>query len=105
MRILVLLVILFLISSCKHSAVEDSSPCGKDLNNLHYKSDIKPIIKKHCLSCHAEYTFYDSLNTECLDGAFYKEVLYLRTMPPNGGLDTCDYMILKRWYYNGHTPY
>jgi hypothetical protein len=24
-------------------------------------------------------------------------------MPPSGGLDTCDYIILKRWMYNGHT--
>ena len=32
-----------------------------------------------------------------------RTVIVKRDMPPSGGLDTCDYIILKRWIYNGHS--
>jgi hypothetical protein len=97
-----LLIIALLFAGCKHDVVE-TTICGKDINKISYTADVKPIIKTHCIGCHSEYIMYDSLNASINSGDFAKRVLYKRDMPPAGGLDTCDYIVLKRWYYNGHT--
>jgi hypothetical protein len=97
-----LLLSLFLVS-CKHEEEKDAiTPCGK--KNISYVADIKPIISKNCKACHQEYLVYDKLNAACEDGSFFKRVIYLHDMPPSG-MDTCDLITLRRWYYNGHTPY
>lgn len=102
MKYIVLFSLLFI--ACQHEEkTEAPGPCAT-ADKIQYKSDIKPIIRQHCIGCHSEYNFYDSLNAEINTGAFYKRVLIKRDMPPAGGLDTCDYIKLKRWIYNGHTP-
>lgn len=102
MKKLLLLASLVLLISCTTNP-EDTSICGKDVEKITYTSDVKPIIREKCMSCHQDYFLYDSLNADVVNGDFYKRVLNKRDMPPSGGLDTCDYIVLKRWYYNGHT--
>jgi hypothetical protein len=94
MRYLVYLLLIFFVG-CDFAKKEDieSGPCGTATKEIKYPSDVKPIIRQHCVSCHADYIYYDSLNQDILT----------RDMPPSGGLDTCDYIILKRWIYNGHS--
>lgn len=99
-----LLIILLFFASCKHDIAEQPTICGKDINVITYTRDVKLIMQQHCISCHADYILYDKVNATVNSGAFAKRVLYKRDMPPNGELDTCDYIVLKRWYYNGHTP-
>ena len=99
--ITLLLLSLFLVS-CKHKDEEEVTPCGK--RDISYQADIKPIISKNCKACHQEYMVYDKLNEICENGSFFKRVIYLHDMPPSG-MDSCDLITLKRWYYNGHTPY
>lgn len=100
----IVLPILFFLASCTTEKKEEMpGPCGTAAKTIHYPSDVKPIIREHCLSCHQDYIFYDSLNAEVLTGDFFKRVIVTRDMPPSGGLDTCDYIILKRWIYNGHS--
>ena len=103
MRNIVLLAIIILTSCNNEVAKEEMhGPCGTATKEIKYPSDVKPIIRQHCISCHQDYIFYDSLNAEINTGDFYKRVIVTRDMPPSGGLDTCDYIILKRWIYNGH---
>lgn len=103
MRYLFYSVILF-IASCSHQEKEVmQGPCGTAIKEINYPADVKPIIRQHCISCHKDYIYYDSLNQDILTRDFYKRVLVNRDMPPSGGLDTCDYIILKRWIYNGHS--
>lgn len=103
MKYIVLFSLLF-VACQNEEKTEDPGPCAT-ADKIQYRSDIKPIIRQHCIGCHSEYNFYDSLNAEINSGAFYKRVLIQRDMPPAGGLDTCDYIKLKRWIYNGHTAY
>jgi len=100
--LITLLVLCLFLESCKHTPEEEINPCGK--GKITYKSDIKPIISKNCGGCHKEYLIYDNLNEICNNGKFHKRVIYLHNMPPNG-IDTCDLITLKSWYYNGHTSY
>lgn len=103
MRNIVLLALIILTSCSNQEAKEEMpGPCGTATKEIKYPSDVKPIIRQHCISCHQDYIFYDSLNAEINTGEFYKRVIVTRDMPPSGGLDTCDYIILKRWIYNGH---
>ena len=97
--------LLFFMTACTTASKEDieTGPCGTATKEINYPSDVKPIIRQHCISCHHDYIFYDSLNAEINNGEFYKRVVVKRDMPPSGGLDTCDYIILKRWIYNGHS--
>ena len=100
--ITLLLLSLFLVS-CTHDEEEkEAVPCGK--KDISYVADIKPIISRNCSACHKEYLVYDKLNEDCINGKFFKRVIYLHDMPPTG-MDTCDLITLRRWYYNGHTPY
>ena len=104
MRYLVYSLLIF-ITACQTASKEtiETGPCGTAAKEITYPADVKPIIRQHCISCHADYIFYDSLNAEINNGEFYKRVVVKRDMPPSGGLDTCDYIILKRWIYNGHS--
>jgi hypothetical protein len=104
MRYLVYLLLIFFVG-CDFAKKEDieSGPCGTATKEIKYPSDVKPIIRQHCVSCHADYIYYDSLNQDILTRDLYKRVIVTRDMPPSGGLDTCDYIILKRWIYNGHS--
>jgi hypothetical protein len=101
-NVITLLVLCLFLGSCKHDEEKEVTPCGK--TNINYQADIKPIISRNCSACHHEYLVYDNLNEICEDGSFFKRVIYLHDMPPSG-MDSCDLITLKRWYYNGHTPY
>ena len=98
----ILLFFLFLGLGCKTKVEDEVTPCGK--RDISYQADIKPIISRNCSACHHEYLLYDSLNAVCVSGEFSKYVIVKQTMPPSG-MDSCDLITLKRWYYNGHTPY
>jgi hypothetical protein len=102
----IVLSLLFFTVACTTDKKEEEmpGPCGTATKEINYPADVKPIIRQHCISCHADFIFYDSLNADINTGDFYKRVIVIRDMPPSGGLDTCDYIILKRWIYNGHTP-
>lgn len=96
--------ILILLTSCTTEKKEEMpGPCGTATKEINYPADVKPIIREHCISCHADFIYYDSLNAAVNEENLYKRVIVTRDMPPSGGLDTCDYIILKRWIYNGHT--
>ena len=101
-NLITLLVLCLFLGSCKNDEEKEIAPCGE--RNISYPADIKPIISKNCKSCHQEYMVYDKLNEICKNGKFFKRVIYLHDMPPTG-MDTCDLITLRRWYYNGHTPY
>ena len=102
MKKLIYVFVLLAFVACKTKPEEEVTPCGK--KDISYLADIKPIISKNCASCHHEYLLYDSLNAICISGEFSKYVIVKQTMPPTG-MDTCDLLTLKRWYYNGHIPY
>lgn len=106
-----LLIIALLFAACKNDApeVEKAEPSCVP-TSISYQRDIKPIIRTNCAigsGCHGtgspygNFYNYDQLNATCLDGSFSREVLVKRTMPP-AGLDSCDYLTLRRWYNNGH---
>lgn len=101
-RLIVLLLLSLFLGSCKTKPEEEVIPCGK--KDISYLADIKPIISRNCAACHHEYLVYDSLNAACVNGTFSRRVIYLHDMPP-AGMDSCDARTLRRWYYNGHTPY
>lgn len=102
LRILLGIVLSLFLVSCKHKPDEEVTPCNK--KDIRYKADIKPIIARNCAGCHHAYLVYDNLNELCINGKFYKRVLYLHNMPPTE-MSTCDLNILRAWYYNGHTSY
>ena len=105
---LVVTFIMFILSitSCRHSP---PNPCSFD--ELHYRTDIKPIIKKNCATagCHnnsntlGNFDIYSELNERCNNGSFEKRVLIKKNMPPSK-LDTCDFIKLRTWYLGGHKP-
>lgn len=103
MKKLLLIAVLFVaVSSCRHDdPYERVGPCG-DITPIEYITHVKPIIKAKCVGCHEEYKFYDKLNEDCYNGKFQKHVFIDRDMPPMGGMDTCHYIILKRWFRDGH---
>lgn len=103
MRYIIYSLLIFITACTDASKEEMPGPCGTATKEIKYPSDVKPIIQQHCISCHADYIFYDSLNQDILTRDLYKRVVVTRDMPPSAGLDTCDYIILKRWMYNGHT--
>lgn len=106
MKKTILLLIIFFTSSCNHT-VEEFEPC--QIDEVSYYKNIKPIIKNNCATsgCHnltnglGNFNNYDELNTICNNGQFQKRVLYKKDMPPFK-MDTCDFLKLKRWYYQGH---
>ena len=104
MKKLILLFALLVVVSCKHQDEErePSGPCGI-VGSVDYVTQVKPIITAKCVGCHTEYKFYDKLNEACNNGTFQKRVLIQRDMPPMGGLDTCHYVVLKRWFRDGHS--
>jgi hypothetical protein len=99
-------LLLFVLSmfSCKHPT---PNPCNSD--DLHYRTDIKPIIKRNCSTagCHnnsntlGNFDIYSELNEKCNDGSFEKRVLIKKNMPPFK-MDTCDFIKLRTWYLDGH---
>ena len=102
--LITLLMFILSISSCKH---DEPNPCRFD--ELHYRTDIKPIIRKNCSTsgCHnnsntlGNFDIYDELNERCDNGSFEKRVLVKKTMPPFK-MDTCDFIKLRTWYLSGH---
>jgi hypothetical protein len=104
--LITLLMFILSIISCQHST---PNPCAFD--ELHYRTDIKPIIKRNCSTagCHnnsntlGNFDIYDELNERCNNGSFEKRVLVKKTMPPSK-MDTCDFIKLKTWYLGGHKP-
>jgi hypothetical protein len=102
MRLIVISLFIFFIA-CTHEPVQEiAGPCGTT-QNIQYRANVKPIIRQKCVGCHADYIYYDKLNEVINSGAFEKRVLQIRNMPPSKPMDTCDYIILKRWIYNGHS--
>ena len=106
-----LLIIALLFAGCKNDApeVEKAEPSCVP-TSISYTRDIKPIIRTNCAlgsGCHGggspygNFYNYDQLNATCIDGSFNKEVFIEKAMPPNG-IDSCDYLTLRRWYNNGH---
>jgi hypothetical protein len=100
--VITLLVLSLFLGSCKNEEEKEIGPC--DNKYARYRADIKPIIAKNCAGCHNEYLVYENLNEICNNGKFFKRVIYLHDMPPTG-MDTCELITLRRWYYNGHTSY
>lgn len=117
-KILVILIIVLGTYSCKHDKDDNNYrdyytnyPCNLNSPNPTYV-DAKRVIKTYCVSCHnvdsiGRYHQYDQLNYACNNGSFNKRVFLKRDMPPANApqMDTCDYIILRRWYMNGHNPY
>jgi hypothetical protein len=103
MKKITLLLVTLIVVSCKNEVDENvpQGPCGIS-GRVDYYTQIKPIINSHCARCHVEYKFYDKLNEDCNNGKFQKHVLIDRDMPPAGGMDTCDYIKVKRWFRDGH---
>jgi hypothetical protein len=118
MKKYLLVLIILSVFSCKHDS-EDSSrnttvphyPCGLSSPNPTYV-DAKRVIKTYCVGCHnnnsvGRFLQYDQLNATCINGTFADRVFKKRDMPPSNAIqmDSCDYIILRRWYMNGHNPY
>lgn len=118
MKKYLVLIILLSIFACKNDKDDTypctptaTFPCGLDSPNPTYV-DAKRVIKTYCVGCHnvdsiGRFLQYDQLNTTCVNGTFQKRVLLKRDMPPASAMqmDSCDYVILKRWYMNGHNPF
>jgi hypothetical protein len=104
--LITILLCILSLSSCKHQI---PNPCSFD--ELHYRTDIKPIIRKNCSTagCHnnsntiGNFDIYNELNQKCDDGSFERRVLIKKNMPPSK-MDTCDFIKLKTWYLGGHKP-
>lgn len=116
-KYLVLLIVLS-IFACKHDKDDTDScvptttyPCGMSSPNPTYV-EAKRIVKTYCVGCHnvdsiGRFLQYDQLNNTCINGTFSQRVFLKRDMPPANApqMDSCDYVILRRWYMNGHNPY
>jgi hypothetical protein len=110
-KLIYLFIIAFVACKTEPPKIEKtSSACVP--SNISYVKHIKPIITTNCATgsgCHGvgspfgNFVNYDQLNAKCLDGTFNKEVFIEKGMPP-AGMDSCDYLTLRRWYNNGHTP-
>ena len=111
MKKLIYLIVLLAFVACEHDepVVEKKDPPCVPYT-ISYQKDIKPIIATNCATgagCHGpgstngNFYNYDQLNATCIDGTFNKEVFVEKAMPPNG-IDSCDYLTLRRWYNNGH---
>ena len=112
------IIIILTIFACKHEKDDTDYctstphyPCNLNSPNPTY-IDAKRVIKTYCVGCHnnndiGRYLQYDQLNNACNNGTFNKRVFLKRDMPPANAvqMDSCDYVILRRWYMNGHNPY
>lgn len=115
------LIFSLIIEGCKKKDDDDvcptpdrkttTYPCGLSSPNPTY-IDAKRIIKEKCATCHNNsdlgfFRQYDYLNAVCENGSFNKRTFIQKDMPPVGApqLDSCELLILKRWYWNGHNPY
>ena len=104
--LITILLCILSLSSCKHQI---PNPCAFD--ELHHRTDIKPIIRRNCSTagCHnnsntiGNFDIYNELNQKCDDGSFERRVLIKKNMPPSK-MDTCDFIKLKTWYLGGHKP-
>jgi hypothetical protein len=116
MKKYLLAFIILTIFACKHDTNDNytsqpSYPCGLSSPNPTYV-DAKRVVKTYCVGCHnnndiGRFLQYDQLNATCLNGSFSNRVFQKRDMPPANAvqMDSCDYVILRRWYLNGHNPY
>lgn len=116
--IFVIVFFSLMFSNCKHEEDnycnilnQPTFPCGLSSPNPTYV-DAKRVIKTYCVGCHnvdsiGRYLQYDQLNNACNNGTFNRRVFLKRDMPPSNSaqMDTCDYIILRRWFMNGHNPY
>ena len=117
MKKLFLLIAIILVVACEHERDENyygaspSYPCGMSSPNPTYV-EAKRIINQYCVTCHnvdsiGRYHQYDQINNACLNGTFNRRVFIKRDMPPANAcqMDSCDYVILRRWFINGHQPF
>ena len=113
MRFIISIMIGVMLLSCTHKPDDIGQrvqyPCELNSPNPTY-ADVRTIINDKCNGCHnnqsiGNYHQYDVLNESCVNGSFFQRVFIKRTMPPSHTLDTCDYLILKRWFRNGHLPF
>jgi len=96
---------LYLLGGCKH---EPPNPC-QTYDEISFRKDVRPVIIRNCATpgCHnntnglGNFSIYEELNDRCNSGSFERRVFIQKNMPPSK-MDTCDYIILKRWYREGH---
>lgn len=86
-RFAALLVLLLIITSCRHREDEKT---GCDLVFSSYTADISPIIATNCAieGCHisgalmGDFTTYEGLKAKVDNGSFELRVLDMKIMPP-----------------------
>lgn len=66
---------------------------------VNYTDDIKPIIQKHCLSCHPNYLSYEGLTSQFDELVFQVEN---QLMPPSEPLDTISIARFLAWQANDY---
>ena len=111
-----LILILFLLFSCKYYNEEDLTPDPPpcDTTNVTYTTTILPIFESYCLECHNTQTAegniildtYNGAKIPALDGRLWKAVSWEPGFPspmPKGGsqLSSCDQAKIKKWIDSG----
>jgi hypothetical protein len=99
------ILLIYLLTGCKHEPI---NPC-QTYDEISYYKNVRPIIIKNCAvsGCHnntnglGNFSIYSELNDRCNSGSFERRVFIKKNMPPSK-MDTCDYIILKRWFREGH---
>jgi hypothetical protein len=114
--LLLILPLIFLISSCYYDSQEDLYPqTGNcDTTNISYNSSIKPIIDQYCVGCHntsnplggIDLSTYDLCVQYGQEGSLYGSMLQNGTyspMPKNSNkVDDCTLSKIQIWINKGY---
>lgn len=80
-----ILILFFTISSCSKAKVPattiDTNTCKTVIS---YKSDIEPIMKTHCISCHSQNNASGGVNLSTYPGVSSKSTKVLNSIMQNG---------------------
>ena len=83
-------------TSCKKD--DAGNECNLSNVNQTYNSNIKRIINKHCVSCHAgDYTSYEGMLSDLQNGSFRETVVIDKSMPQGGNMTQAERDSVNCW--------
>lgn len=109
------IVILYSCSKANEKDLSSSMPTTCDTVNMHYQSDVVPILQANCYSCHGKDTYaansgfelegYSNLKIRVDNGKLIGAITHASgfvPMPYNlAKLSDCDINKIKDWVLNG----
>lgn len=106
-NVLMIMVSLFVLSSCYNDNEEDLYGLECKTENLTYGNDLEEVIATSCATagCHAAGTNnkdYSSYNKIIVDtGIIFERSIVQKDMPPSEVLSDCNYKLLQSWIVQG----